>query len=154
MGFYKDKSLRHFRGRTVKINGNKVTHPVYVVGRLGSKYMVFTLTHSPKKDRTRFNHRLKVNPDPKDKQHSYLRTQLHICSKHEISEHIYKDMKMSEEDDLYIDRLIEWIEEKRKMSPCTNQPLSRDAHHRGGHQNNTSTKDKWKGKIPKSSDET
>ncbi len=105
MGFCTRKK-RHFRGHKTRVKGKVVTHPSYIVGEEGRRYLSFGLTHSPKKGKGHPNLPLFQNPNSSDASKAYLRKQLESDYKSNYTKHQYSDYSMSEKDDDSVDYLI------------------------------------------------
>ena len=108
MGFYTRKK-RHFRGHKTNVKGKTVIHPSYIVGEEEDSFYHVGLTHSPKKGKGHPNHRLLKNPRSGEAKISYVRKKVELDSKNNFSRKKLRNFKMSKEDDLYIDNLINKI---------------------------------------------
>lgn len=111
--FYEDKKKRHFRSRRNKVNNKIIYHPNYIVGESETEFYSFGLTHSKKLNKKHNNYMLKLNPNKKDDKPSYLRKNLVYDKKKNYSKIKLNNYHMSNEDNNYIDFLLEKYKKKR-----------------------------------------
>ena len=86
---------------------NKVSgHPAYIYAKVGNEFIYLGLTHSAiDKKSGKINILLECNPNPKDSQDAYIKTQSETLKSNKFSKQPYKNWSFTPNDQKKVDKI-------------------------------------------------